>query len=55
MMRNNNVEDVMDDIEDDVDLEDDEDVHVNVEENIWTVFSLKVFIPLYEVRSERTS
>ena len=34
MMRNNNVEDVMDDIEDDVDLEDDEDVHVNVEENI---------------------
>ena len=40
MMRNNDVQDVMDDIEDDDDLEDDEHVHVNVEENIWTVFSL---------------
>ena len=32
MMRNNNVEDVMDDIEGDDDLEDDEDVHVNVKD-----------------------
>ena len=34
MMRNNDVQDVMDEIQDDVDLEDDEDVHVNLEENI---------------------
>ena len=40
MMRNNDVQDVMDDIEDDDDLEDADHVHVNVEENIWTVFSL---------------
>ena len=37
--RNNDVEDVRDDIED-ADLENDQDVHVNVEENILTIFSL---------------
>ena len=34
MMRNNDVEDVMDDIEEDNDMDDDEDVHVNVEKYI---------------------
>ena len=33
------MEDVSDDIEDD-NLENDQDVHVNVEENIRTIFSL---------------
>ena len=55
MMRNNDVEDVMNDIKVDDDLEDDDDVHINVKENILTVFSLQGFISLYEVRSERTS
>ena len=55
MMRNKDVQNVMDDIEEDNDMDDDEDVHVNVEKYIWTVFSLSGFSSLYEVRSERTS
>ena len=38
------MEDVMDDIEDDNDLEDDEHVHVDVEENTGTCFPSKSFM-----------